>query len=535
MTSAKNRSARTALIVLGMHRSGTSAMAGVLAQLGAALPKALMPPTDANPKGYFESVEAYRLNDAVLASAGSSWDDPAPFDVAWYRSPSFQDYRLRAAKVIGKEFGVSKLFVLKDPRICRLLPFWRQTLADLAVRPLHVCIHRHPREVASSLSRREGWPETVGILLWLRHVLDAEADSRGQPRVFVSYDMLLSDWRRAVDRIREGLHVTWPRQPDSAAGEIDDFLSGELRHFRAAGEAIPHETPVHGWVARAFGILERWAADGEQTADHAELDALKAALDEASPLLGQLSQESRGLQARLTKVEADLASERAGPKGELEEIARDKQIAENNLAQMRSAVSHLEKQLDKLRDEVKGQADEIARMTGEEKRLRAAAADLEREKAELALLDASLKHELSALRDEVARVRRAASVEISDLKAERDRLKPLEKQVEELSKAAVGLGREKAELVSLNASLGHRLSLLSDEMARGRRAASAEISGLTAERDRLRPLEKQLEAAQAAHRRKEAEFEAYKQAIAASTSWRLTAPLRGVSRLLKKH
>lgn len=80
MLLAETGSARTALIVLGMHRSGTSAMAGVLGRLGAALPKRLIPPSDANPKGYFGSLKVYGLNDTVLVSAGYSWADPLSLD-----------------------------------------------------------------------------------------------------------------------------------------------------------------------------------------------------------------------------------------------------------------------------------------------------------------------------------------------------------------------------------------------------------------------------------------------------------------------
>ena len=422
MPSTDTASARTALIVLGMHRSGTSAMAGVLGRLGAALPERLMPPSDANPKGYFESLKAYGLNDAILASAGSSWADPLSFDPDWHRSTMSSEYRLRAAEVIKEEFGGSDLFVLKDPRICRLLPFWRQVFADLGVRPLHVCIHRHPREVASSLSRREGWTEVVGILLWLRHVLDAEAESRGQPRVFVSYETLLSDWRTTVDRIAAGLDLQWPRQSDAAAPDVEDFLSDELRHFRAADEKTTQDSPAFGWVVRTYRILERWAVCGEQAADHAELDALKAAFDQASPLLGQLSQESRDLQTRLMKAKVDLDSMRAGLQGEIEALARGKQTVEGNLAQMRSTLSERERRLDELRGQTKRQADKIAEMSGE-----------------LESLHLSLKREYSA-------------------------------QVQTLGKA---------------------------------------------------------------QQRTEAEFEAYKRAITASSSWRLTAPLRGISRLLK--
>lgn len=565
---------RTALIVLGMHRSGTSAMAGVLAQMGCDLPRELMPPTDANPKGYFESNKAYHLNDALLASAGSCWDDSTVFNPDWYGSPRFAEYRQRAAKVVEEEFGGSGFFVLKDPRMCRLLPFWQQVLADLDVGPRYVCIHRHPREVAASLTRREGWSETVGFLLWLRHVLEAEAGSRGQPRSFVSYDMLLADWRGTVARIGEGLELNWPRHPDNAAHDIEEFLSGELRHFRAANEQMPQHSLAFGWVARAYEVLERWAVHGEQAADHAEFDALKAAFDEASPLLGLVSRENRGLEAKLAKTETALTAARAESianaanhateqrnrgaaesriarlEADLEEATRSRRDVENDLAQMRSAFLQRGHELDELRQQTERDTGKIARMSSEleiardelerfeqrherdakhlaqmarqlaplirqelgavldSKRAEETLIRLEREKAELALSKTLLENRYLATSEEVSRVRESAVTEMAALRAERDALKPLEKKVDEVS----------SELDRKTAAL---------------EAVASAISILEAERDGLKPLEVKVVAATKALQQKVAELEGFRQAITTSTSWRVTAPLRSISRLLK--
>ena len=84
---------RTAVLVLGMHRSGTSALAGTIGLLGCDLPTDLMPPTDANPKGYFEAYGAYFLNDAILESAGSAWHDWQEFNPRWMSSPKADDYK----------------------------------------------------------------------------------------------------------------------------------------------------------------------------------------------------------------------------------------------------------------------------------------------------------------------------------------------------------------------------------------------------------------------------------------------------------
>jgi len=529
-------SARTALVVLGMHRSGTSAMAGILAQMGCDLPKELMPPTDANPKGYFESYKAYHLNDDLLASAGSSWDDSTVFNPEWYGSPRYPEYRKRAAKVVEEEFGDSGFFVLKDPRICRLLPFWQRVLSDLDVGPRYVCIHRHPREVAASLTRREGWSETVGLLLWLRHVLEAEAGSRGKPRSFVSYDMLLADWRGTVARIGDELELNWPRHPDNAASDIEEFLSGELRHFRAAGEQMPKHSLAFGWVARAYEVLERWAADGEQTADHAELDALKAAFDEASPLLGLVAVENRRLEAKLAKAETTLTAARAEAIGhaanhateqrsrgaleglvakleaELEATAQSRRELENDLVQTRSAFLQRGHELDELRQQTERDTAKIARLSSELETLRDELEHFEQRHERDARHLAQMARQLAPL------IRQEFGAVIDGKRAEEN---------------VARLEGEKAELAHAKMLLEKRYLTISEEVSRVRESAASEIAALVAERDRLKPLENEVVAQAKALEQKVAELEAFRSAIKTSTSWRLTAPLRGLSRLVK--
>lgn len=213
MTTASNTTLRRAIVVMGMHRSGTSALAGVLAKMGADLPQEIMPANGDNQKEYFESLKIFRLNDAILASAESFWDDWREFSPDWYLSQQKINYAARAAEVLDQEFSSSPFVVLKDPRMCRLLPFWIEVLGNDNVTPLFICTHRHPQEVSASSSLREGWSTSRGLYLWLRRVLDAEAGSRDMARVFVSYDMLLNDQEKLITRITERFKIGWPVNP----------------------------------------------------------------------------------------------------------------------------------------------------------------------------------------------------------------------------------------------------------------------------------------------------------------------------------
>ena len=175
--------ARDGYLVLGMHRSGTSAVAGMLAKLGVSAPATLLPPADDNVKGFWESEKIVAFHDELLASAGSDWNDWREFDPDWRNTPLAATFRTRAIDILQGEFGTSPSFVLKDPRACRFVWFWLDIFADQGIRPLVVLPLRSPLEVAKSLSARDGHPITRSLLVWLRHVLDAECATRDQTRV----------------------------------------------------------------------------------------------------------------------------------------------------------------------------------------------------------------------------------------------------------------------------------------------------------------------------------------------------------------
>ena len=269
-----------ALLVAGMHRSGTSALTRVLVALGCDAPKTLMAADAHNAKGYWESAEVAALNDDILASAGSSWDSWEPFNQDWYASPVAETFRARAQGILEQEFGASPLFVLKDPRICRMTRFWLDALEAFGATTHVILPFRHPLEVAASLAKRDAIDQTTGLLMWLRNVLDAEADSRRHPRAFPHYQDLLANWQGTAAKVGAELGIAWPRQSASVALEVSDDLSSALRHHRVdealGGDIVP-------WVAKTHAVLRRWADDGVQESDFEQLDAVRTSLTEAAP------------------------------------------------------------------------------------------------------------------------------------------------------------------------------------------------------------------------------------------------------------
>lgn len=277
---ADRRATGTAWVVLGMHRSGTSSVAGTLALLGAAAPRTLMRPAEDNPKGFWESEVVTAFNDRLLAAAGSSWRDWRKLDAVPLSDPAWAQ---EAARVLEAEFGGADAIVLKDPRICRFFPFWRRVLEDAGYAPAAVMPVRDPLEVAASLNARNGINPARALRLWLRHVLDAEAASRNLPRHVMGWDAFIVDWRGETARMASRLNRPLSPTPEQAEA-VDAFLTADLRR------QTPGEARRPSLVARTHSALLGLARHGDHPDLHRALDALRAEFDRACALFPDADQ-----------------------------------------------------------------------------------------------------------------------------------------------------------------------------------------------------------------------------------------------------
>lgn len=282
---------RRAILVLGMHRSGTSALTRIIGHLGASLPFDPMPETADNPCGYWESRSIARFNNRLLELAGTRWNDDAPLPDAWFADPARAADEDEAATLLAAAFGDATLLVLKDPRVCRLLPLWRNVLARGGIEPCAVIALRDPGEVARSLQARLEDPAfrpaavaapERGLLLWLRYVLDAEARSRDMPRTVIDYPSLLADWRAAVRGLVE--LVPLPTITFEAATAIDAFLSPGLHRQRGpdANGATVRMAGVEALRSVGEEVAQAVGTGVEQAAAQRRLDALARSFDRLS-------------------------------------------------------------------------------------------------------------------------------------------------------------------------------------------------------------------------------------------------------------
>ena len=296
------QTARPAYLVLGMHRSGTSAATQLIALAGADLPGRLIESDEHNAKGYFEPWRIAVFNDMRLRAAGSAWHDPFAHPYVAVTDPEQDaDWRARARALFQEEYLDAPIPLLKDPRVSVLMPIWRPLLEDLGHELRCVIPVRHPLAVAGSLAKRDGFPVEKSVLLWVTYMLAAEAGSRGLKRAFVDYDALLADWRGQVARIEAAHEAPLPALTEAAAAEIDTFLTPELR--RNAGEDGLAKVPISGALAQSVFSAFQIAAAGAPL-DTRALDAASARLlemrDQMGPLVSPVTRD-------LDQARSDLA------------------------------------------------------------------------------------------------------------------------------------------------------------------------------------------------------------------------------------
>lgn len=257
------------LVILGMHRSGTSSVTGALTLAGATPPLTLMPPKPDNPTGFWESERVAAFNDGLLARLGASWHTPGELPAA----KLVDDTPLIAEMVtlLEEEFpSPAGPPALKDPRLCRLAPPWIAAAAAWG-RPARVLMPiRPPAEVAASLRTRNGFDLDHGLQLWIDHVRQAERDSRGLPRAVIMWPDVLAAPAVTLQRALKQLGV--PLDATPAAAELAAFIDPSRRHERLSLGDI--DEPAGAAARETYANMAALSLNPSETAAMRRLDAL---------------------------------------------------------------------------------------------------------------------------------------------------------------------------------------------------------------------------------------------------------------------
>lgn len=328
---------RRALLILGMHRAGTSALARVAALRGARLPEHVMPANAGNASGYWEPEAVVRLNDHILDHYATSWDDPFAARVL----PRHQDFPAtfarEASALIRDEYGSADLILIKDPRCTLLQPFWDSVLCEAGIAPATVIIARPWAEVVDSLMRRDRTSAVGAALLYVAYGLEA-ARRLDASTTCVTYAALMSDWRAVTERIAMEQDFSWPNSAEQASAEVEAYLKPAARlttEPRLPPQLLTWADTVGEWFS---------AAIPSNAFDLRSVGNIEDRLDALQQLAGPLLHDRK--RAR-DAVARELSQTRA--KVEMTAAERDDALAERDVAfEERDSVVRLYKDTDAL-------------------------------------------------------------------------------------------------------------------------------------------------------------------------------------------
>jgi predicted O-methyltransferase YrrM len=285
------------LLVLGMHRSGTSALSGLLCQQGFSGPQHPDAADSNNPTGYWEPPEIRAVHNAMLGQVQSSWDDLMLPAEIW--SPVELDQHLQQLEqALQRDYAApssNQVAVVKDPRQCRLQPLWNDLLHKHQLQASVLLVVRHPIAVALSLQRRDQLPVNRSLLLWLSHTLEAERHSRHLPRQVVVYELLLQDPEACLQNALDLCGLPVQQVPSEV---LDRWIRADLNH--AQGDplaALSPGTAVDPALLKlTLAVYARLVLAHGESITGEDQQALDQAYSELQQRLQALAQQSSRLQ-----------------------------------------------------------------------------------------------------------------------------------------------------------------------------------------------------------------------------------------------
>ena len=217
------------------------------------------PNPEVNAKGFWEDMDIYRLDDEMLHALGTDWDQATPLTAAQIAFLRAEGFVQRGKELLQEKALQAPVFGFKDPRLCRLLAFWQEVLAERGEGVAYLLALRNPASIADSLQKRDGMDRTQSYLMWLSHTLNVLALSTGQRRVLVEFDHLLQEPLPQLQRVAQAFNL--PLDAAAAQDYAQEFLDKGLRHNRHSMVDLASDPACPALVLTVYRLLRKVAAD----------------------------------------------------------------------------------------------------------------------------------------------------------------------------------------------------------------------------------------------------------------------------------
>ena len=415
------------IFVLGMHRSGTSAIARILNLMGVYFGGEHVGTgrSEQNEKGFWERRDVRDLNDDVLFSSRCDWDCVAELDLDGLPAETKSAYVDAAADIV-LNIDAHRPWFIKEPRLCLLFPIWRQALEN----PFCIHVIRNPLEVAHSLRTRNGIPIRTGLALWEIYNLHALNASTGLRRVFVSYEDLMRDPSPVIERLHSvlvqqggyGLRVP-------SADELNQFLDDGLYRHRKTERSLRSVATTHQLqlyetlLGDTDGLRTSLPGPSRSAVDTLRRYEKKVDIEDRIARARQVRQrrlpEAETTQLKLRNLELEHArSLLEATSQRLDAAERETQQLRRVEVEVRSAIAQSVQMADDLASELDNARKTATSLEEERSTLRNRNADLEKDRAVLQEAKANLEENVSNLRLERSVLEQAkAQLEAAQLDA----------------------------------------------------------------------------------------------------------------------
>ena len=432
------------ILVLGMHRSGTSALTRGLQVLGGEVGDNLMPAVAGeNEKGFWEDLDFTRFNDRLLHKLGSSWSKLGQLELQRLMSPEFSEERQQAAAMVRGKTENSEVHIFKDPRAALMLSFWKNVFWDEAINCSGIISIRNPLEIVASLAKRNEFDPVRSVHLWAKHLASAVLQSQDIKTVYVNYADLLESPASQLVRIAEMLDLPAPNpRANSFKSFADEFLDISLRHHTISRNELGRSFTGPELYIEFYDSLvaaSRFSKTDEAEEQIALAGRVLSHLNTSEPLAGYIDRLNLSIENKKREYE------------------RSQTQANEKIAELTSVVKSKKQEIDVLSNSLRSQEQNLARLreyersqTQANEKIAELTSVVKSKKQEIDVLSNSLRSQeqnLARLEEKLQTVEVAFAKTEEGLTSERDKL------LGRLSHTERGLGAAQETITQLRGEL----------------------------------------------------------------------------------
>ncbi|CAM3775117.1 Hyaluronan synthase [Vibrio aerogenes CECT 7868] len=248
---------RRVVVVLGMHRSGTSALTKALNVLGVSLSENLMPEGEFNPKGHWEDLDIVAINEKLLGHLGLMWFTPQQPEIN-FNDPMIASLLDDAVTLVTQRVQMYPLWGFKDPRTPFLLSFWQEVFRTGNIHADYIFIHRNPLDISRSLHQRNCFSHRHSYLLWLMHTAVQLPRLKGESIHWMTFEQLITSPSLVLDDLKSFLDIS-----DVSQTVLNDyckqFIDRSLNHSMTSATDLQGDSDAFQPVPEYHLLLERLA------------------------------------------------------------------------------------------------------------------------------------------------------------------------------------------------------------------------------------------------------------------------------------